>query len=114
MKKNQKQISADEARRIGDSLYIDWDQVDLEQFRRGLMGNHKQRGIDPETGLAYDRVLLSGRVVLNHMQQIPDYFVRLAKLRAEVRQYEARRRQPDTNDSGDVEAFLDDSTEQRG
>ena len=31
-----RQISADEARRIGDALGIAWSQVDLEQFRRGL------------------------------------------------------------------------------
>lgn len=25
-----------EARRVGDALNVDWDQIDLEQFRRGL------------------------------------------------------------------------------
>jgi len=90
--KKRKLISSDEARHIGDSLYIDWDQVDLEQFRQGLMGNHKQGAMDPETGLTYDNVLLSGKVVLAHMQEIPDYFTRLAKLKAEVDQYQARRR----------------------
>jgi hypothetical protein len=31
-----KQVSPDEAKRIGDSLGVDWDLVDLEQFRMGL------------------------------------------------------------------------------
>ena len=31
-----KQFSSDEAKHIGDSLGVDWDQVDLEQFRMGL------------------------------------------------------------------------------
>jgi hypothetical protein len=90
--KKRKQISSDEAKRIGDSLYIDWDQVDLEQFRQGLMGNHRQRAIDPETGLTYDGVLLTGQAVLAHMQEFPDYFTRLAKLKAEVHEYQAGRR----------------------
>jgi hypothetical protein len=90
--KKRKQISSDEAKRIGDSLYIDWDQIDLEQFRQGLMGNHKQGAIDPETGLTYDSVLLTGKVVLAHMQEIPDYFTRLAKLKAEVDEYQASKR----------------------
>ena len=90
--KKRKQISSNEAKRIGDSLYIDWDQVDLEQFRQGLMGNHKQGAMDPETGLTYDNVLLSGKVVLAHVQEIPDYFTRLAKLKAEVDQHQAGRR----------------------
>lgn len=90
--KKQKQVSSDEAKRIGDSLYIDWDQVDLEQFRQGLMRTHKQGGMDPETGLTYDNVLLSGKTVLAHVQEIPDYFTRLAKLRAEVDERQSSRR----------------------
>jgi hypothetical protein len=31
-----KQFSSDEAKHIGDSLDVDWDQVVLEQFRMGL------------------------------------------------------------------------------
>ena len=90
--KKRKQISSDEAKRIGDSLYIDWDQVDLEQFRQGLMGNHKQETMDTETGLMYDVVLQTGKVVLVHMQEFPDYFTRLAKLRAEVDEHQAGKR----------------------
>jgi hypothetical protein len=91
--KKRKQLSSEEAKRVGDSLYVDWDQIDLEQFRQGLMGKHKQGVMDPETGSAYDSVLLSGKIVLAHMQDFPDYFTRLARLRAEVSQYRARGRQ---------------------
>jgi len=90
--KKRKQISSDEAKRIGDSLYIDWDQVDLEQFRQGLMGNHTQGAMDPETGQIYDGVLLTGKVILAHMQEFPDYFTRLEKLKAEIDEYQARKR----------------------
>jgi hypothetical protein len=31
-----KQFSSDEAKHIGDSFGVDWDQVVLEQFRMGL------------------------------------------------------------------------------
>jgi len=90
--KKRKQISIDEAQRVGESLHIDWDQVDLEEFRQGLMGNHKEGAIDPETGLTYEDVLLTGKVVLTHMEEFPDYFTRLAKLKEEVDEYQARRR----------------------
>lgn len=83
--KQRKQISLDDAKRIGESLYIDCDQIDLEQYRQGLMGNHKQVTADPETRLVFDGLLLSGRLVLEHMQEFPDYFTRLEKLRAEAR-----------------------------
>ena len=90
--KKRKQISKDEAKRVGESLHIDWDQIDLEEFRQGLMGNYKEGAIDPETGLAYEDVLLTGKVVLAHIQEFPDYFTRLAKLKEEVDEYQARRR----------------------
>jgi hypothetical protein len=82
--KRPKEISSEEAKRIGESLYIDWDQVDLEQFRQGLMGKLVQGRTDPGTKPLYDGVLMTGKIVLNHMQEFPDYFTRLAQLEAEV------------------------------
>jgi hypothetical protein len=90
--KKRKQISPAEAKRIGESLHIDWDRVELEQFRQGLMGKHPQGTIDPETGLTYEGVLLTGQVVLAHMEEIPDYFTRLEKLKEEVDEYRTRSR----------------------
>lgn len=90
--KKRKQISSEEAKRIGDSLYIDWNQVNLEQFRQSLMGNHEEGGMDYETGRIYESVLLTGKVVMTHLQEFPDYFTRLAKLKAEVNEYQSRRR----------------------
>jgi hypothetical protein len=90
--KKRKQISPTEAKRIGDALRIDWDHVDLEQFRQGLMGKQTQESVDPETGLTYDGVLQTGQVVLAHMEEFPDYFTRLEKLRAEADEYRASSR----------------------
>jgi hypothetical protein len=77
-----RQISPRQARLIGNCLYLDWEQVDLEQFRRGLMGT--QRAARDGNSIDED-VLLAGRAVLAHMRQFPDYLVRLARLRAEAR-----------------------------
>jgi uncharacterized protein DUF5661 len=93
--KKRKPISIDQARRVGESLHIDWQQVDLEEFRQGLMGNHKPGAVDPETGLTYDSVLLTAKVVLAHMEQFPDYFTRLAKLKEEVDEYQSGRSDTD-------------------
>jgi len=90
--KKRKQISSEEAKRIGESLHIDWDQVDLEQFRQDLMEDRRQEAVDPETGLTYDGVLLSGKIVMAHIQEFPDYFTRLARLKTEVKEYRSRRR----------------------
>jgi len=90
--KKRKQISIDQAKQVGESLHIDWEQVDLEEFRQGLMGNHEPGARDPETGRTYDSVLLSGKIVLAHMDDFPDYFSWLAKLKEEVDEYRSGRR----------------------
>lgn len=77
MIRKRKQITAEQAKRIGECLYLDWNQVDLEQFRQALMGSHVH---DQD----YRGVFLAGRAVLMHMEQIPDYMVQLARLRAEA------------------------------
>lgn len=81
--KKGKQVSLRQARLIGDCLYLDWAQVDLEEFRQGLMGYRRQRGVGSISG--YPAVVQAGKTVMEHMQQFPDYFVRLARLRAEAR-----------------------------
>ena len=90
--KKRKHISSEEAQRIGESLHLDWDRIDLEQFRQGLMGEVDEANMDPETGRTYDSVLLSGKLVVAHMQEFPDYFTRLEKLKAEADGHRAQRR----------------------
>jgi hypothetical protein len=77
MMKKRREITLEQARRVGDCLYLDWNQVDLGRFRRALMGSQLQ---DRD----YHGVTMAGRAVLRHMDQIPDYLVRLARLRAEA------------------------------
>lgn len=86
--KKRKHISLEQARRVGEALHIDWEQVNLEEFRQGLMG-HRKEAIETETGLTYQALVLTGKVVLAHMREFPDYYSRLAKLEAEVDDYRA-------------------------
>ncbi|HKZ45038.1 MAG TPA: DUF5661 family protein [Anaerolineales bacterium] len=85
--KKRKQISIEDARRIGDSLYLDWEQVDLKQFHQGLVKKHKQYTLSPGLGPTYQSVIKTGKVILAHMQNIPDYFNHLDNLRSEVEKY---------------------------
>jgi hypothetical protein len=88
--KKRKHISLEQARRVGEALHIDWEQVDLKGFRQGLMGDCSQ-DIEAESGPTYQGLLLTGQVVLAHMEELPDYCSRLAKLEAEVDEYQAGR-----------------------
>lgn len=86
--KKSRYISLQQARCVGEALHLDWEQVDLEEFRQGLMGRRKE-AIETETELTYQALLLAGKVVLTHVQEFPDYYSRLAKLEAEVDDYRA-------------------------
>jgi len=88
-----KQFSPDEARRIGDSLSIDWTRVDLEQFRMGLFVELEHGTRDPETNVTNDDVSLTGKIALAHLREFPDYYTRLAALEAEADQQWAKKRQ---------------------
>ena len=85
-----KQFSSDEAKRIGDSLGLDWDQVDLEQFRMGLLVELEHGTRDPETNVTDDDPRLTGKIALAHLKEFPDYYTRLAELEAEAGIYWAK------------------------
>jgi hypothetical protein len=85
-----RQFSPDEARRIGDSLGLDWDQVDLEEFRMGLLVELEHGTRDPETNVTDDDPGLTGKIALAHLREFPDYYTRLAELEAEADIYWAK------------------------
>ena len=84
------QISSDEARRIGDSLGIDWSHVALEQFRRGLLVELEHGTKDPETNVTNDDESLTGKIALAHLKEFADYYTRLAELEEEADTYWAK------------------------
>jgi hypothetical protein len=87
-----RQFNSDEARRIGDSLGIDWSQVDLEQFRMGLFVELEHGTKDPETNVTNDDMSLTGKIALAHLKEFPDYYTRLATLEAEADKYWSQKR----------------------
>ena len=89
---NKRKISADEAKRIGDTLTINWAKIDLEEFRRGLEVEFEHGAHDPETNVTNDDVVLTGKIAWAHLKEFPDYYTRLARLEAEADVYWASRR----------------------
>ena len=54
---NKRKVSADEAKRIGDTLAINWDTIDLEEFRRGIEVEFEHGAHGPETNVTNDDVV---------------------------------------------------------
>jgi Protein of unknown function (DUF5661) len=79
---NSRQFTQQEAQVIGERIGIDWTvgEVDLEQFRMGLAVELEHGSINPATDVTHDDELVTGRIALAHLHEIPDYYTRLAAM----------------------------------
>jgi Protein of unknown function (DUF5661) len=89
---DKRRISAEEAKRVGSKLALDWKQIDLEQFRRGLEVELEHGARDPQTNVTNDDIILTGKIAWAHLKEFPDYYTRLDKLETEADAYWASRR----------------------
>lgn len=81
-KKNQFNLEA--AKQIGETLGIDWNEFDVEQFRMGLEVELEHGRRDPDTNVTNDDTLLTGKIALAHLKEFSDYYTRLAKMEKEA------------------------------
>ena len=76
-------FTADEARHIGESIGIDWKEVDLEQFRMGLSVELEHGTVDPETDVTHDDLQATGKIALAHLYEVKDYYTKLKEVEGE-------------------------------
>lgn len=81
----QRSFNADEARSVGEQIGIDWasSPFDLEQFRAGMDVELEHGTRDPDTDVTGDDPLLTGKIALAHLRELPDYYTRLARMEDE-------------------------------
>jgi len=82
--KGSKRFTKEEAKRIGEAINIDWSKVDFEQFRMGLEVELEHGKIDPQTDVTHDDSIMTGKIALAHLKELPDYYTRLAKMEKET------------------------------
>lgn len=80
---SKKSFSAEEAKKIGQQLGIDWSKWDVEQFRRGMEVELEHGTVDPNTNVTDDDPLMTGKIALAHLNELPDYYTRLDKIEKE-------------------------------
>ncbi|MEZ4416639.1 MAG: DUF5661 family protein [Gemmatimonadota bacterium] len=73
-----------DARLLGDRLRVDWSRVDLEQFRMGLEVELEHGLHDPSTNVTGDDPILTAKIALAHLKELPDYYTRLRAMEAEA------------------------------
>lgn len=79
-----KNFTVEEAKRIGESLGINWSKFDVEQFRMGLDVELEHGKRDSSTNVTQDDNVLTGKIALAHLNEFPDYYTRLQKMESEA------------------------------
>ena len=80
-------FSTEEARKIGEALGIKWNKFDVEQFRRGMDVELEHGLKDSRTNVTNDDPLTTGKIALAHLNEFPDYYVRLSQMEEDADDY---------------------------
>lgn len=73
-------VSKESAKEIGDSVGVDWDEVDLEQFRMGLEVEQEHAAT-----VGCDQTTIA-KIALDHLAELPDYYTRLKKMESHLKE----------------------------
>jgi Protein of unknown function (DUF5661) len=83
----QTHFSADDARRVGTEIGIDWGSApfELEQFRSGMDVELEHGRHDPVTNVTDDDPVVTGKIALAHLNAFPDYYTRLERMEEQAK-----------------------------
>jgi Protein of unknown function (DUF5661) len=86
MSRKARTFSMEEARKIGQAIGIEWakSSFDVEQFRIGLDVELEHGTRDPHTNVTNDDPIVTGKIALAHLNELPDYYTRLTAMEAEA------------------------------
>ena len=81
---SKKHFTTEEAKQIGKALGIDWSRFDVEQYRMGLDVGLEHGLVDPHTNVTNDDPIMTGKIALAHLNELPDYYTRLEGMEKEA------------------------------
>ena len=87
MVESKMSFTADEARRFGEEIGIDWDAApfDVEQFRSGMNVELEHGLHDLLTNVSDDDPHVTAKIALAHLNEFPDYYTRLERMEEEAK-----------------------------
>jgi len=75
------------SKEIGDELGINWNEVKLDEFTKGLNIELEHGTRYPETNVTNNDKNMTGKIAWAHLKEFPDYYTRLEKLENEAVEY---------------------------
>lgn len=86
-KYGRKNFTVEDAVSIGRFLNIKFDKFDVEQFRIGLNVELEHGTINQLTNITNNDPIITGKITLAHLNEFPDYYIRLTKMEKEAEEY---------------------------
>jgi hypothetical protein len=80
----KKVFTTEQAKKIGEKLGITWKDYNVEQFRMGMDVELEHGTVDLHTNVTNDDPVMTGKIALAHLNEIPDYYTRLDKMEKEA------------------------------
>lgn len=80
----KRKFTPEEALDLGRRIGVDWTEVDRDEFRRGLAVELEHGAHDPQTDVTHDDPVITAKIALAHLKEIPDYYTRLERMEAEA------------------------------
>lgn len=77
---SKKSFTIEEAKKIGEKLGIKWDKFDVAQYHKGLNVEAEHGKVDKDTNVTDDDDIVTGKIALAHLNELPDYYDRLSKI----------------------------------
>jgi hypothetical protein len=80
-------FTVEEARQVGEQIGIDWSSAPFEvaEFQAGMDVELEHGAHDLATNVTDDDAIVTGKIALAHLNEFPDYYVRLGKMEEEAR-----------------------------
>ncbi len=83
----KKFFTTEETKKVGDEIGIDFNKVELEEFKQGLHVELEHGLVDAETNVTNDNLQITGKIAWAHLKEFADYYTRLKKMEDEAEAY---------------------------
>ncbi len=79
-------FSVEQAKAVAIELGVELEGIpfDIEEFRKGMEIELEHGLRDPQTNVTGDDPILTGKIALAHLRELPDYYTRLAAMESEA------------------------------
>ncbi len=72
------------AKKLGDEFGLTWDKFDAQQLANGMNVELEHGTTDLVTNVSGDDEIITMKIALAHLNEFPDYYVRLEKMEEEA------------------------------